>query len=81
MDNRFGTHRVNQRSIAQALGEYYRDRTGSYGRYCARYGSDVEIVTSVTGVLDFDGACWGDPMAEWTIHRVRQRSGTDVDAF
>jgi aminoglycoside phosphotransferase (APT) family kinase protein len=36
---------------------------------------------TITGVLDFDGASWGDPMSDWTIHQVRQRSGTDVDAF
>jgi aminoglycoside phosphotransferase (APT) family kinase protein len=36
---------------------------------------------TITGVLDFDRASWGDPMADWTIHRVRQLPGTEADAF
>jgi aminoglycoside phosphotransferase (APT) family kinase protein len=36
---------------------------------------------TITGVFDFDVASWGDPQADWTIHRVRQRSGTEADAF
>ncbi|MFB9904144.1 phosphotransferase family protein [Allokutzneria oryzae] len=36
---------------------------------------------TITGVLDFDVACWGDPMADWTIHRARQQPGTEVAAF
>jgi aminoglycoside phosphotransferase (APT) family kinase protein len=36
---------------------------------------------TITGVLDCDGASWGDPMADWTIHRIRQRPGAEADAF
>ena len=37
---------------------------------------------TVTGVLDWDAASWGDPLADWTIHQVRLRAGkSDVDAF
>lgn len=36
---------------------------------------------TIVGVLDWDGASWGDPMADWTIHRVRQRPSPEVDAF
>ncbi|MQA12464.1 MAG: transcriptional regulator [Pseudonocardiaceae bacterium] len=39
--------RVNQRHIAHALAGYYRDRVESHGRYCASYGPDREVVTSV----------------------------------
>jgi aminoglycoside phosphotransferase (APT) family kinase protein len=36
---------------------------------------------TITGILDCDAASWGDPLADWTIHRVRQRAGTEADAF
>ncbi len=36
---------------------------------------------TITGILDCDAASWGDPLADWTIHRVRQKAGTEVDAF
>jgi hypothetical protein len=39
--------RVGQRRIAEALGDYYRDRNSDHGRYSARYGQASEIVTSV----------------------------------
>jgi hypothetical protein len=48
---------VNQRRIAHALGDYYRDRTENHGRYGARYGSDGDALTSVLtcpGWLDLD---------------------------
>jgi aminoglycoside phosphotransferase (APT) family kinase protein len=38
-------------------------------------------VPTVTGVLDGDRACWGDPAADWTIHRAGRRPGTERDAF
>jgi hypothetical protein len=38
---------VGQRRVAQALGEYYGDRTGSHGRYSARVDPGGEVVTSV----------------------------------
>jgi hypothetical protein len=44
---------VSQGSIAQALGDYYRDRTGSYGRYNARYVDDAEAVTSILTCADW----------------------------
>lgn len=28
----------------------------------------------ITGVFDHDRASWGDPMADWTIHMVRERA-------
>jgi aminoglycoside phosphotransferase (APT) family kinase protein len=36
---------------------------------------------AITGVLDADAALWGDPLADWTIHRVQQLASTDADAF
>jgi aminoglycoside phosphotransferase (APT) family kinase protein len=36
---------------------------------------------TITGVLDFDAASWGDPLADWTIHQARNRAGSEVDAF
>ena len=36
---------------------------------------------TITGVLDFDAASWGDPLADWPIHQARNRAGTEVDAF
>jgi aminoglycoside phosphotransferase (APT) family kinase protein len=36
---------------------------------------------TIVGICDWDGASWGDPLADWTIHQVRLRSGTEVDAF
>lgn len=37
---------------------------------------------TITGVLDWDAASWGDPLADWTIHQVRLRTGkTDMEAF
>ena len=48
---------VNQRRIAQSLGEYYSDRTESHGRYTVRYSTDGEATTSILtcpGWLDLD---------------------------
>src|SRR6266568_3752891 len=39
--------RVDRRRIAQALGEYYGDRTRSHGRYSARVDRGSDIMTSV----------------------------------
>lgn len=39
--------RVDQPRIAQALAEYYRDRTGSRGLYTARYGGDSAATTGI----------------------------------
>jgi aminoglycoside phosphotransferase (APT) family kinase protein len=36
---------------------------------------------AIVGIVDFDGAWWGDPYADWTIHQVRMRAGTEADAF
>jgi hypothetical protein len=49
--------RIGQRRMARALGEYYRGRDASYGRYGARCGQDGDVVTSVLthpGWLDLD---------------------------
>jgi len=35
----------------------------------------------ITGVVDSDRAWWGDPLADWTIHRARQRQGAERRAF
>jgi aminoglycoside phosphotransferase (APT) family kinase protein len=34
--------------------------------------------TTITGVLDHDRASWGDPLADWTIDRVRRRPGAEA---
>lgn len=39
--------RVDQRSIAQALSEYYRDPIGGHGLYGARYGDGNKLTTSI----------------------------------
>jgi hypothetical protein len=39
--------RVNQRHIADALGQYYGDRTEDHGRYTVRYDADSEAMTSI----------------------------------
>ncbi|MGH3867568.1 MAG: transcriptional regulator [Pseudonocardiaceae bacterium] len=39
--------RVNQRHIAQALGEYYHAKAVGYGQYAARYGHDGQATTSI----------------------------------
>lgn len=36
---------------------------------------------TITGILDYDAAYWGDPLADWTITQVQSRAGTEVDAF
>ena len=36
---------------------------------------------TISGIVDWDAASWGDPVADWTIHRIRQRAGTVADAF
>jgi hypothetical protein len=54
--------RIAQGRMAEALGDYYRDRAGDHGRYAARYGADSAIVTSVLthpGWLDL-----GRPLTE-----------------
>ena len=39
--------RIEQRRIAEALGDYYGGQASGYGRYGVRYGQDSEILTSV----------------------------------
>ncbi len=36
---------------------------------------------AITGICDCDRASWGDPAADWSIYRARQRPGTERDAF
>lgn len=38
-------------------------------------------VPTITGICDSDRANWGDPLADWTIEKARQRPGTERDAF
>lgn len=46
--------RIGQRSMADALGDYYRVQTGEYGRYRARCGhAGAEVVTSVLTCADW----------------------------
>lgn len=35
----------------------------------------------ISGIVDWDAASWGDPLADWTLHRIRQRAGTAAEAF
>ena len=35
----------------------------------------------VTGLCDCDRASWGDPAADFAIFRVKQKPGTERDAF
>lgn len=38
--------------------------------------------TTITAVLDWDAASWGDPLADWTIHQMRRRGGHgDLSGF
>lgn len=41
----------------------------------------VDADLTVTGVVDWDRAEWGDPLADWAIQRALQRPGTVRDAF
>jgi aminoglycoside phosphotransferase (APT) family kinase protein len=36
---------------------------------------------TITGVFDHDRSWWGDPAADWTIHRASAKPGTERDAF
>jgi aminoglycoside phosphotransferase (APT) family kinase protein len=33
---------------------------------------------TIVGILDYDAASWGDPLADWTIHQVLRREGTEA---
>lgn len=35
----------------------------------------------ITGIVDFDAARWGDPLADLPIHQARIRAGTEADSF
>lgn len=39
------------------------------------------VEPTITGVLDYDRASWGDPLADWTIHKIRLRSSSEADPF
>jgi hypothetical protein len=50
--------RIGRRSVAEALGQYYRDKPGDHGRYGARCGREDEVVTSILTRPDWlDLAC------------------------
>jgi aminoglycoside phosphotransferase (APT) family kinase protein len=36
---------------------------------------------TITGLVDSDRGWWGDPLADWTIHRALQRQGAERAAF
>ncbi len=36
---------------------------------------------TITGVLDYDRASWGDPLADWTIHQIRNLPSPEADPF
>lgn len=36
---------------------------------------------TISGVLDYDRACWGDPLLEWTFHLLPRRATTDEQAI
>lgn len=46
-DKRSRRERVDQQTIAAALGDYYGPQFGDHGRYCVRYGTDEPVTTSV----------------------------------
>ncbi|GAB2669202.1 hypothetical protein GCM10027271_31320 [Saccharopolyspora gloriosae] len=66
--------RVNQRDIAHALAEYYRDRPDTHGLYSARYG-DHESATSILTSSD-----WLDLNAPLIASHDRLRASTAADA-
>ncbi|MBQ6643771.1 MAG: transcriptional regulator [Saccharopolyspora sp.] len=66
--------RVNQREIAHALSEYYRDRPGAHGLYSANYG-DHESATSILTSPD-----WLDLGAPLIASHDRLRVAPDADA-
>ena len=41
----------------------------------------VDGDTRITGVLDHDAACWGDPAGDWTLEKIREGAVTERDAF
>jgi aminoglycoside phosphotransferase (APT) family kinase protein len=36
---------------------------------------------TITGLIDYDRASWGDPLADWTIFMATRRSSPERDAF
>jgi len=36
---------------------------------------------TITGIVDYDAAYWGDRPSDWTINRVQTGAGTEADAF
>ncbi|MCX2729494.1 transcriptional regulator [Saccharopolyspora sp. NFXS83] len=66
--------RVNQRDIAHALAEYYRNRPDTHGLYSARYG-DHESATSILTSPD-----WLDLNAPLIASHDRLRASTAADA-
>jgi hypothetical protein len=54
LDRAARRRRIGRRAFAEALGEYYRDQAGEYGRYCAHCGHDgTEVVTSLLTCPDW----------------------------
>ncbi|WP_338597120.1 transcriptional regulator [Saccharopolyspora sp. SCSIO 74807] len=66
--------RVNQRDIAHALSDYYRDRPGAHGLYSANYG-DHEAATSILTSPD-----WLDPNTPLIASHDRLRVAPDAGA-
>ena len=64
LDRASRRRRIGRRSVADALGEYYRGQAGGHGRYGARCGhDDTEVATSVLTCpdwLDLDCALTAD---------------------
>jgi hypothetical protein len=67
--------RVDQRRIAEALGEYYSDRPDGHGRYAARHDGGDAMTSILTRPewLDLDCSLIGDH------DRLTVTSATDVD--
>jgi hypothetical protein len=54
LDRASRRRRIGQRTVADALGEYYRDQAGEHGRYGARCEhDDADVVTSVLTCPDW----------------------------
>lgn len=73
--------RVDQRSVAEALAEYYGAGDGKHGRYCARVGDTGEVETSM--VTRADWLDLGCPLIarhdRLAVTRTTSGAGTPLD--
>jgi aminoglycoside phosphotransferase (APT) family kinase protein len=65
--------------LAPVLDEITRPRLLHGDGWTGNFLLDADL--TVTGVLDWDRAEWGDPLADWAIQRALRKPGTVREAF